>query len=255
MRAAVIGGGASGNAIRTALQNRGIEASALSRSTGFDALHDDACAALRGMDIVVQAQGRFTTSARAATDFFTRTSENIARAVKEHEISRHVVLSVLNCDDPALAAYGYFRGKVAQEHLVRKIDPATIIVRSAQWHEFAVQTIERLSFGPITAVPRMLIQPVALEAAAQVVVSAALDDGQAPVLDVAGPAPIQLRDMVDQVRKPGRLLVSVPVPGASRQGFRSGAALPGPEARIVGPTFRDWAESQTSPSARTHNTN
>jgi uncharacterized protein YbjT (DUF2867 family) len=246
MQAAVIGGGASGDALRAALEDRGVEARTLSRSTGFDALRDDASAALRGMDIVVQAQGRFTTSARVATKFFTRTTQNVSAAVKEHRVARHIVLSILNCDDPALAAYGYYVGKIAQERLSRKIDPATIIVRSAQWHEFALQTIERLSLGPITAVPRMRIQPVALDAVAHVIAAAAVDDRQESMIEVAGPEPSDLRDMVDQVRKPGRLLVPVPVPGAAGRGFRTGAALPGPEAHIVGPTFRQWLESGNS---------
>ena len=80
MKVAVVGAGDSGKAIKRALQATGAQVSLHSRRTGFDVLRDDGAAALSGADVIVEATGRFTTSKRVATDFFTRSTRAVSAA-------------------------------------------------------------------------------------------------------------------------------------------------------------------------------
>ena len=109
MRVAVVGAGASGEAIRRALESTGAQVSMYSRRTGFDVLRDDAVAVLAGADAIVEASGRFTTGRKAATDFFTRSTRAISTAARAFG-ARHVLLSIVGCHLPEVRGVRLFRG-------------------------------------------------------------------------------------------------------------------------------------------------
>ena len=90
MKVAVVGAGDSGKAIKRALQATGAQVTLHSRRTGFDVLRDDGAAALSGADVIVEATGRFTTSKRVATDFFTRSTRAVSAAANALG-ARHVL--------------------------------------------------------------------------------------------------------------------------------------------------------------------
>lgn len=136
VKVAVVGAGDSGKAIKRALQEAGAQVTLHSRRTGFDVLHDDGAAALSGADVIVEATGRFTTSKRVATEFFTRSTRAVSAAANTLG-ARHVLLSIVNCDLPEVQGYGYFAGKCAQERLARESSTRLSLVRSTQWFEFA----------------------------------------------------------------------------------------------------------------------
>jgi len=238
MRVAVVGGGASGAAIARAVEERGGEVRMLSRRTGFDVLRDDARAALAGMDAVVEATGLFTTSARRATRFFTGSTRAVGDAARTSG-ARHVLLSIVGCALPEVQGYGYFAGKAAQERAARATGAELAIVRSTQWFEFARQNLDRMRFGPVALVPGMRIQPVSLDAVAEVVADAALGARQGPVVEVAGPEVTTLWEMTRVLGRPGTMPVPLPIPGRLGRAFGGGALLPGPGAEIIGPRFAD----------------
>lgn len=238
MRVAVVGGGASGAAIARAVEERGGEVRMLSRRTGFDVLRDDARAALAGMDAVVEATGLFTTSARRATRFFTGSTRAVGGAARTSG-ARHVLLSIVGCALPEVQGYGYFAGKAAQERAARATGAELAIVRSTQWFEFARQNLDRMRFGPVALVPGMRIQPVSLDAVAEVVADAALGARQGPVVEVAGPEVTTLWEMTRVLGRPGAMPVPLPIPGRLGRAFGGGALLPGPGAEIIGPRFAD----------------
>jgi len=105
VKVAVVGGGASGEAMKRALQAAGAQATLHSRRTGFDVLRDDAAAELSGADAIVEATGRFTTSRRVATEFFTRSTRAVSAAANTLG-ARHVLLSIVGCDLPQVQGYG-----------------------------------------------------------------------------------------------------------------------------------------------------
>lgn len=212
----------------------------LSRTTGFDVLHDDAMAAVSGADVVVEATGRFTMSRRSATRFFTASTSAIGGAAAATG-ARHVLLSIVHCMLPEVQGYGYFAGKTAQEAAARSVSPHLTIVRSTQWFEFARQNLQRMHLGPVALVPSMTIAPVALDAVAEVIADVVVGDRTATEIDVAGPETTTLWSMTTTLRGRGPAPVLLPIPGRTGRAFRDGALLPTAGTEVVGPRFSDWA--------------
>lgn len=238
-RVAVIGGGRSGAAIAAAIERAGGTPILLSPSRGFDVTHDDVESAIGDAIAVVEATGRFTTSRRRASAFFTASTKAVSDATNRTG-ARHVLLSIAQCTRPDVQGYGYFAGRTAQETLARSTSRHLRIVRSTQWFEFTEQNLERMRSGPIALVPGMLIQPVALDSVADVIAAAALDADHAPVDEVAGPDTTTLWSMTRRLGGHRPWPLPLPIPGRLGSAFRGGALLPGPDAVVQGPSFSEW---------------
>lgn len=239
MKIAIVGGGRSGKAIQHALEHRGLTGQLFSRSTGLDILKADAADRLGDVDVIVEATGRFTTSRKVATDFFTRSTRAVGAAARATG-ARHILLSIVDCEKPELQGYGYFAGKAAQERVAREENPSVTIIRSTQWFEFAEQNLDRFTFGPFALIPAMKIKPVALDAVANVIAESIVGERPATSLDVAGPKIMTLWDMTEKVRRKNIVQVPLPLPGATWRAFRDGGLVPGPEVEQVGPRFTEW---------------
>jgi hypothetical protein len=239
VKVAIVGGGLSGHAIERAIAKQGAAAELFSRSTGFDVLRDNAVERLGQADVIVEATGRFTTSKKVATDFFTRSTRAIAAAARASG-ARHILLSIVNCELPEAQGYGYFAGKTAQERVARAESENLTMVRSTQWFEFAGQNLDRMRFGPLALVPGMTIKPVALDAVADVIAECAVGKRIGTSYEVAGPEVMTLGEMTK--RLPGKhvLPVAMPIPGSMGRAFRNGALLPASSVEVVGPRFSDW---------------
>ena len=239
MKVVVIGGGISGRAITGALLDQGATVEMLSRSTGFDVLRDDAVMRLDDADAVIEATGRFSTSRRRATKFFAGSTRAIAHAARAHG-AKHILLSIVNCELPAVQGYGYFAGKAAQERVAREVSPDLTVVRTTQWFEFAGQTLERMSVGPIAVVPRMLIQPVALDTVAHVIAEVAVGRRNSKAINIAGPEVMTLSEMTQRIRPTKLIRLPLVLPGSTWKAIHEGALLPGKDVELVGPKFTEW---------------
>lgn len=247
MRVAIIGGGLSGRAIERAAIALGGSVDMLSRSTGFDVLAAGAADRLEPYEVIVEATGRFTTSRRVATDFFTRSTRAVAAGARASG-ARHILLSIVNCELPSVQGYGYFAGKTAQEACARAESDKLTLVRSTQWFEFARQNIDRMKMGPVALVPSMTIKPVALDAVAAVIAECALGVRDGDFYEVAGPEVTTLWDMTKQL--PDKHVTPIPlrIPTGMGRAFREGALLPGPHAEVKGPRFAEWLTTHADQS-------
>src|SRR6201989_1477892 len=115
MRAAVIGRGRLGQAVAEQLRIRGAEVVLLSRVNGFDVTRPVSLEEHGRLDAVVEATDIFTISAQKARAFFQASTTNVNAAVAQAGIPLHLLISIVNCQDPALAKNGYYAGKAAQE--------------------------------------------------------------------------------------------------------------------------------------------
>lgn len=243
MTVAIIGGGISGAAIQRACQAHGMETRMFSRSTGFDVLHDDPTRALEGAEVIVDAAGRFTTSRKVATEFFTRCTSAIATASNSLG-ARHIVLSIVNCELSEVQGYGYFAGKAAQERVARTTSNRLTVVRSTQWFEFASQNLQRMKLGPVALVPAMKMKPVALDAVADVIADCAAGDRPESLYEVAGPEVMTLWELTQHVPRKGIVPVPLPVPTSYGRAFRKGALVPDDSVPQVGPTLAEWSSGR-----------
>jgi uncharacterized protein YbjT (DUF2867 family) len=246
MKIAVAGGtGVVGTLVVGQLSAAGHEPVVLSRATGVDLLSGaDLVEKLDGVDAVIDVTSTATTSARAATRFFTTTTGNLLTAGAEAGVKHHVLLSIVGID---VTPFGYYVGKVAQEKQVSSGPLPWTIVRAPQFHEFAQQMLDRSSFAGVTLVPGMKSSPMSAQEVAAVLVDLSQGTARGYVPEIGGPQPELMPDMVRRLlrhRGSRRPVISLRVPGEAGRQMRGGALIP-KEPGIVGfQTFEEWLEVQ-----------
>jgi uncharacterized protein YbjT (DUF2867 family) len=241
MRIAVAGGtGAIGKLVVAEAGRAGHEAVVISRSHGVDLTTGKGLdEALRGVDAVIDVSNIETLSGAKATRFFETVTRNLQDAGKRAGVKHHVLVSIIGVDR---VEWGYYQAKLNQEKVALAGPVPATVLRAAQFHEFALQTLTRLG-GPIAVVPSMLSQPVAArEVAAELVRLAGGEPlGRAP--EIAGPEPLRMADLVRRVSRrhgPRKWVLSFPMPGRAGKAMASGGNLPaGPGIRGA-QTFDKW---------------
>lgn len=213
----------------------------IARSTGADLTTGAGLdEALAGVDAVIDASNVDTMSAKVSVGFFATATRHLLEAGERAGVRHHVALSIVGCDVVDLP---YYRGKRRQEELVTAGPVPWTIVRATQFHEFAGQLVDR-SPGPFALAPRMLSQPVAAVEVAALLVATALGEPQRATHDLGGPRPERMDRLVRaELRRRGKRRVVVPVPmvGATGRQVKGGGLLPGPGAALGRQTFEEWA--------------
>lgn len=238
MRIAVAGGtGLVGRYVTEAAARAGHEIAVLARSNGVDlrAGGADLVRALTGVDTVIDTTNAGTTEEHQATAFFTEVTGNLQRAGAEAGVRHLVVLSIVGID---AAAAGYYAAKLAHERAAVAGPVPVTVVRATQFHEFPAQMLRWTQDGNVAHVPDFPVQTVAARTVGQILLEAARGEpaGRAP--DVAGPERASLLALAQRfVAHRG---IDIQLAAAGDGGLSPGALLPGPDARIVGPSFEKW---------------
>jgi uncharacterized protein YbjT (DUF2867 family) len=243
MKIVVIGGsGLIGTKLVSNLRQRGHEVVAASRSTGVNALTGEGLAeALADAQVVVDVANSPSWEDTAVLDFFETSGRNLIAAEGAAGVGHHVVLSVVGTD--RLLASGYFRAKMAQEILIKASKIPFTIVRATQFFEFVGGIAQFSTEGATVRLPSALIQPIAADDVAAALADVAVAKPLNDTVDVAGPEPIRMDELV-------RLFLSAN--GDPRKVITDARALyygiavndqsliPGENPRL-GPTrFEDW---------------
>jgi len=252
MRTAVAGGtGVVGRHVVAALKAAGDEPVVLARSTGINLVSGTGLdRPLEGVDAVIDVSNVATLSRSRAVAFFEAATGQLLAAGERAGVRHHVVLSIIGVDR---VDSGYYDGKRRQEQLALDGPVPATVLRATQFHEFADQLLARIR-GPVVAVPRMRVQPVAAREVAEELVRLARGPavGQAP--ELAGPEELELVGMarlVARVRDGRRLVVPLPVPGRVGRAMAGGALLPtgpGPRGRQG---FAEWLTTDGAQAPQT----
>ncbi|MCW4456488.1 SDR family oxidoreductase [Flavobacterium sp. MXW15] len=187
MKILVIGGtGRIGSKVVERVRVAGHQTVAAAPSTGIDVLTGEGLdAAMAGTEVVVDLANSPSFEDAAVLSFFETAGRNILEAATRAGVRHHVALSVVGTDK--LAASGYFRGKIAQERLIRGSGIAYTIIHSTQFFEFLPGIIQSAGDGPTLRLPTALVQPIAAEDVADAVAGVALTPPINGVVDIAGP--------------------------------------------------------------------
>ncbi|CAI9417751.1 SDR family oxidoreductase [Nocardioides sp. T2.26MG-1] len=245
MRVAVLGGsGVAGRYTVDALRADGHDPVGLSRATGVDLLTGDGLVpALAGAEAVVDATNLATMRATKSEAFFETTTRNLLSAAGEVGVGHIVALSIIGIDR---VPFGYYQGKVRQEQVLAGSDIPVTVLRSAQFHEFASQYLERMT-GRLVLVPTWRVQPVAAREVGSALARLAV---RSPVghQELAGPREEVMADLVRQVarRRGGarRRIVELRLPGAAGKAMARGGSLPTVDGMRGTQTFADWLAGQ-----------
>ena len=242
--------GRVGRPVVDILESRGYEVVPIARSLGVDVITREGLdQALTGVHTIIDVATGPSPDQHAATEFFTISTRNLQEAGERAGVRRLVIVSIIGIEK---FAGGYNAAKVAHEQAALAGPVPARIVRAAQFHEFVE---ELMRWGTQDGVWRMRTQLVSARTVAEELVDLATapdaEFDEAETTEVAGPREewlVEAARLVAARRGDGlrvEELVDPSDPDSER--YANGAVLPGPDAKLAGPTFEEWLEDAMVP--------
>jgi uncharacterized protein YbjT (DUF2867 family) len=249
MKIAVVGGnGLIGSKLVTKLTLRGHVVTAASRRSGVNTVTGNGLKeALSGAHTVVDATNASSFDEPEVTEFFMRSTEQLLAAGERAGISHHLVLSVVGTQ--RLQTSGYFRAKEAQESLVRRSNVPHTLVQSTQCFEFMANIIppgsgkERVHLSPA------LVQPVAADDVADLLVGLIETPPSEANIEIAGPESFRLCDLVQWLMysyQDNRSVIADQAASYYGAILNDRTLMPEAQALTGKTTFRDWLDGYLS---------
>ena len=226
------------------LHEGGHDVVAISRSNGVDVITGDGlAAALEGVETVIDVTTGPSPEQGPATEFFTTAIRNLDEAGEKAGVRRLVVVSIIGVDQ---ATAGYGAAKLAHERAALAGPIPARIVRAAQFHDLVEMLMGWGRQGDVVYLPKMRTQIVAARTVAEELAAVALSDepeGARPA-EIAGPREEYLPDLAALLA--ARRGEEVKIEAVSHPEdpddvlAENGGLLPGPHAKLAGPTFAEW---------------
>ena len=243
MKIVVIGGsGLIGAKLVNNLRQHGHEVVAASPSSGVNILTGEGLAeALTGAQVVVDVANSPSFEDQAVLEFFATAGHNLLAAEAAAGVGHHIALSVVGTD--RLLASGYFRAKMAQENLIKASKIPYTIVRATQFFEFVGSIAQSATDGQTVRLSPALVQPVVSDDVAAALADVAVEEPLNGTIELAGPDPIRLDELVRRFLSANRDARKVTTDVHARYfgtELNDQSLTPGENPRI-GPThFEDW---------------
>ena len=249
MKIVVIGGsGLIGSKLVERLRQRGHEAIAASPASGVDTITGRGLAeALAGAQVVVDVANSPSFDDQAVLDFFRTSGNNLLAAERAAAVSHHVALSVVGTD--RLLESGYFRGKMAQEELIKAGSVPYTIVRSTQFFEFLGGIAQSGANGSTVRVSPAYFQPIAADDVAGALCDIAIAEPVNGTVELAGPESVRLSDLVRRFLQEKHDQRSVTEDVQARYFgalLNDQTLLPGDNPRVGSIRFEGWLGRQAS---------
>jgi uncharacterized protein YbjT (DUF2867 family) len=246
MKIVVIGGsGLIGNRVVDRLQKAGHEVVAASPRSGVNAVTGEGLAnALAGASVVVDVSNSPFWEEAAVREFFEKSTGNLLQAEAAAGVRHHVALSVVGAE--RLTDSGYMKAKVVQESLIKPSKIPYTILRATQFMEFVEGIAASFTIGNVARVPTAGIQPVAADDVAAMLADIAVEQPVNGTLELAGPEPYALDDLVRQFFQTTGVSKQVVTDDDSRyfgERLKRGTLLPGDGARLGSVRLSEWMSS------------
>ena len=240
------GKGELGTEVVRRLEARGAMVTSASRRTGVDlATGTGLEEVLHGADCVVHAASHRLRYRRVDLDGTRR----MIKILANRPVPPHVVyISIVGCDRIPLR---FYRAKYACELVLERSKLPVTVVRATQFHTLIAAVARTVTRGPLAFVARgMSFQACDHRWIAAELADIALGPARAGyerALDRAGPERVSLAEAVALIRakdgRPAPRLITLPAIGGTLRGYEAGANLPGPDAKIGGPSFHEFLGS------------
>lgn len=198
MKIVVIGGtGLIGTKLVNSLRKIGHEVVAASPRSGVNTITGEGLAtALAGAQVVVDVANSRSWEDKAVLDFFETSGRNLLAAEAAAGVGHHIALSVVGTE--RLLASGYFRAKMAQETLIKASPVPYTIVRATQFFEFVDGIVQSATDGQTVRVSPARVQPIVSDDVAAALVQVVIGTPLNGMVELAGPEPIRLDELVRQ---------------------------------------------------------
>ena len=241
--------GRAGRHVVDVLRGEGHNVVAMSRSNGVDVVTGQGLAeALVGVQSIIDVATGDSPEQAAATEFFTAATRNLQEAGARAGVERIVVVSIIGIDR---FTGGYGAAKLVHEQAMLSGPVPAQIVRAAQFHELVAQLTDWGRNGEVSYVPRMRTQLVSAQAVARELADLAihqdLEPSNDPIPEIAGPRVEDLVEMATLLAArrgdPVRIEGVTDPDDPDGELYEAGALLPGPHAKLVGPTFQEWLDA------------
>lgn len=251
MKIVVIGGtGLIGSKTVERLCKKGHEVLPAAPNTGVNTITGEGLAdVLAGASVVIDLANSPSFEDKAVLEFFETSGRNLLSAEKKAGVKHHVALSVVGTE--RLQDSGYFRGKMAQENLIRASSIPFTIVHSTQFFEFMGSIAKSAASGDTARVSPAYFQPISSDDVADVMADVALGTPLNGILEIAGPERIRLSEAVSRFLKATKDPLKVV---ADSQALYFGLTLddrslvPGDNPRIGAVRFEDWLGHSARPN-------
>jgi uncharacterized protein YbjT (DUF2867 family) len=243
MRIVVIGGtGLIGSKLVSKLREHGHEAIPAAPNTGVNTIPGEGLAqALKGASVVVDVSNSPSWDDAAVLKFFEKSTRNLLTYEVAAGVGHHVALSVVGTD--RLSESGYFRGKIAQEKLIREGSIPYSIVHATQFFEF-LKGLADISFdGKKVRLPHVLFQPMAADDVASGVAAVAVGPPVNGIVEIAGPEQFRVDELVRRrlaSLKDSREVIADPNARYAGAKVSERTLLPGTNARLGETRFETW---------------
>lgn len=243
MKIVVVGGsGRIGGSVVENLRTRGHQAVVAAPTTGVDVVTGSGLReVLDGAQVVVDVANAPSWEDDAVLEFFRTASQNLVAAEAQAGVGHHVALSIVGAD--RLPDSGYLRAKIAQEHAIELGTVPYTIVRSTQFFEFLRGIADAATEGGVVRVAPALFQPIAADDVATFVSDVALEPPTNGRVEIAGPEPIGLDVLIQDVLAAdgdARRVIADPHARYFGAELTDSSLVPLGSARL-GPTrFTDW---------------
>ena len=243
MKIVVIGGtGLIGSKLVNKLREQGHEPLAAAPNTGVNSVTGEGVAeALKGASVLVDVSNAPDWEDSAVLKFFETSTRNLLNSEQRAGVRHHVALSVVGTD--RLAESGYFRGKIAQEKLIRESAIPYSIVHATQFFEFLKGLADISMVGNKVHLPPVLFQPMAADDVASGVAKVAVGQPVNGIVEIGGPEQFRVDELVRRrLAALGDSREVVPDPNATYDGAKVSerTLLPGNNVRLGEIRFETW---------------
>lgn len=240
---AVVGAtGTAGSRVTAKLKGRDVGVVEISRARGVDLVTGQGLdEALAGVDVVIDVSNPLPPVGGDADIMHTLDSayRNLVGVCASHEVQRLVVSTIAGIDDPLFGGVAYFAAKRAAEDIVLESRVPATIVKSTQWYEFAINPAAVNFDDGVVVAQDWLIQPIAADTVADVLVEAALGQSRMP-RTITGPAAIRLPELVSRLLAARGDSRRVRAADPALPALAGGGLLPPDHAVVLGPDVDSW---------------
>ena len=243
MKIVVIGGtGRIGSKVVNKLREHGHQPIAASPNSGVNTVTGEGLAeVLKGASAVVDVSDSPSWEDAAVLKFFETSTRNLLTYEAAAGVGHHVALSVVGTD--RLSESGYFRGKIAQEKLIRESSIRYSIVRATQFFEFLKGLADWSMVGGKVHLPPVLFQPMAADDVASGVARVAVGPPVNGIVEIGGPEQFHLDELVRRLLaslKDPREVIADPNARYSGAKISERTLVPGNNARLGQTRFETW---------------